>query len=125
MVYQYFSQVQLKVRIAVYCNKGAVSDLLAHDNRWSIVSSHYQKIVKFIKNEKVVVPLSIEDQKVVQAKKAGVVKSREHRISALKWAEQGKEEVHGFILEKKDVNVEDGKAQEELMKLGYHYQDKK
>jgi hypothetical protein len=49
---------------------------LAHDNRWSIVSSHYQKIVRFIKGERVVVPLSIEDQKVVKAKKAGAVKSR-------------------------------------------------
>jgi hypothetical protein len=53
------------------------------------------------------------------------VKSKEHRISAIKWAEQGKEEVHGFIVEKKDVNVEDGKAEGELMKLGYHYQDNK
>ena len=77
LLYQYLSQVQLKVKIAVYCNKGAVSDLLAHDNRWSIVSSHYQKIVRFIKGEKVVVPLSIEDQKVVKAKKAGgAMKSR-------------------------------------------------
>ena len=33
--------------------------------------------------------------------------------------------MQGFIVDKKSVKEEDGRAQGELMKLGYQYQEKK
>lgn len=78
----------------IFCNRSKITDQLTRDPRWSFISSHFGKIVRYIRTHHVLFPLVLDQQKSHHDEK-----NKMHRISALKWAEQaGKIEQQQFVI---------------------------
>jgi hypothetical protein len=73
--------VQIKAKVIIFCNRSRITEQLTRDTRWSFVSSHFGKIIRYIKTHHVLLPKFLE-----QGPKKVDGKGKQQRISAVKWA---------------------------------------
>lgn len=122
--------MQIKTKILIFCNRAKITDQLARDTRWNFVSSHFGKIIKYIKTHHVLYPIIFDKNQQKLQQKQENMKSKQHRISAIKWAEQAqnsKTADQSFIVAKGDASPQELKelANEgcSLLKLAYSAKD--
>ena len=86
----FIGSIQVNTKIIIFCNKILIDQTLVQSKKWCYVSSHFIKIMKYIKVHLVIVPIIIDHNQNRILKKQEQIKSKQHRISAIKWAETTK-----------------------------------
>jgi len=59
---------------------------MCQSKKWSYVTSNFLKVMKFIKVHLVIIPIIIDHNQNRIFQKQEQIKSKQHRISAIKWA---------------------------------------
>ena len=85
---KYLEKVQSRAKVIVFCNKFKINDTLLKDKRWAFVSSHFAKVVGFIRTNKALVPVILDHNQKRVVMRQENIKKKQHRISALKWSDQ-------------------------------------
>lgn len=71
----------------IFCNKNQLASVKAENKKWAYASNHFGKIIHYIKLNKILVPVILDhNQKRIEQKQLKI-KNKQHRISALKWAD--------------------------------------
>ena len=84
---KYLDKVESRAKVIIYCNKYKISEGLMSEKKWSFVSSHFGKVISFIKQHKVLVPVILDHNQRKVEQKQQKIKNKQHRISALKWSD--------------------------------------
>jgi hypothetical protein len=53
-------QVQSKSKVIIFCNKSKIGEELASEKKWTFVSSHFGKIINYLKGHKIMVPVVLD-----------------------------------------------------------------
>lgn len=56
LLIKYMKQLQCKAKIIIFCNKNKIREEIKENKSFAFVSSHFGKIIKFIKSTLVFVP---------------------------------------------------------------------
>lgn len=84
---RYLEKVQSRAKVVIYCNKCKISETLMSEKKWAFVSSHFGKVVNYIKMTKTLVPIILDHNQRKIEQKQQKIKNKQHRISALKWSD--------------------------------------
>jgi hypothetical protein len=57
------------------------------EKKWAFVSSHFAKVVTFIRANKSLVPIILDHNQKKIEQQQQKIKNKQHRISALKWSD--------------------------------------
>lgn len=85
LLLKYMKQLQCKAKIIIFCNKNKIKEELKENKNFAFVSSHFGKIIKFIKKTLVYIPKLDREEDSKFHDKIEKIKSKNKRISALKW----------------------------------------
>ena len=86
LLLKYLKQLQCKAKVIIFCNKNKIKEDLLENKNFAFVSSHFGKIIKFIKKTLVFVPVLAREEDSKFNEKIEKIKSKNRRISALKWS---------------------------------------
>lgn len=85
LLLKYMKQLQCKAKIIIFCNKNKIKEDLKDNKAFAFVSSHFGKIIKFVQKTLVFVPKLAREEDSKFHEKIEKIKSKNRRISALKW----------------------------------------
>jgi hypothetical protein len=84
---KYLDKVQSRAKVIIYCNKQKINEHLMGEKRWAFVSSHFGKVINFIRTNKALVPILLDHNQRRVEQKQQKIKNKQHRISAVKWSD--------------------------------------
>jgi hypothetical protein len=85
LLVRYLKESKSKSKVIIFCNKNHITQELKESSSYAFVSSHFGKILKFIKKTTVYNPYIVDENDAKIKEKKDKLKSRNKRISALKW----------------------------------------
>lgn len=88
---RYLNEIQSRAKVILFCNKNNISSELKDRKHFAFVSSHFGKILKFIRKNSVYNPHIIDENDNQIKEKKEKLKNRNKRISALKWCGIGEQ----------------------------------
>lgn len=86
LLVKYIKQVDLRSKVIIFCNKNKITPQLEANENFAFVSSHFGKIIKFIKKTPVFLPNFKKEEDIKFKEKIDKLKMKNKRISAIKWS---------------------------------------
>ncbi len=80
-------QLECKAKVVVFCNKNKIDADIKNSKNFTFVSSHFGKIIKYIKKTHVFMPSVGHQEDQLFKEKIDKIKSKNKRISAIKWSQ--------------------------------------
>jgi len=85
LVIRYLKEIKSQSKVVLFCNKNHISAELKINKQFAFVSSHFGKIINFIKKNNVYNPFIMDENEVQIKNKKEKLNRNNKRISALNW----------------------------------------